>query len=112
MNYILKDVQPEKHFASACCSFQLFEKCLIEEATELCASTTGPSTAIYIRDVVKDGVADFMDLACSRTRSITECRTNNADITKIFEAQLAKGVPPQNSSALYPFLQIATKFDY
>ena len=112
INFILKDVQPAKHFSAACCSFHLFEKCLLEEATKLCESTTGPTTAIYIRDVIKDGVADFMDLACNRVRSVSDCRTVEPRITRRFEKQMAQGVPQQNTSALFPFLQLATKFDY
>ena len=112
INYILASVDQDRHFTSACCSFHLFEKCLLEEATRLCSSRTGPATAIYIRDVIKDGVAEFMDLACNRVRSIADCKTNEPDITKFFQDQLVKGVPIQNTSALFPFLQLATKFDY
>lgn len=112
INYILANVDQEKHFTSACCSFHLFEKCLLEEATRLCSSRTGPATAVYIRDVIKDGVAEFMDLACNKVRSIADCSANEPQVTKFFQNQLAKGVPIQNTSALFPFLQLATKFDY
>jgi hypothetical protein len=113
MNDILNNVQSEKHFSGACCSFHLFEKCLLEEATTLCATTTGPSTALYIRDVVKDGVSDFMDLACSNAKTLAQCKATTVPMLMVkFEAQLKKGVPPQNTSALFPFLQIATKFEY
>jgi len=112
MNYILNNVTQESHFASSCCAFQLFEKCLLGEATALCEKRTGPSTAIYIRDIIKDAVADFMDLACSRTRSVDQCQTVLPDLTMMFEKQLEEGVARQNTSALFPFLQIAIRFDY
>lgn len=112
INYILKNVtHPEKQFPSACCSFHVFETCLMKEATALCSSRTGPATAGYIRDVVKEGVAEFMDLACAKVRTISDCRQNEADLTKIFEEKTKTGVPKQTTSALFPFLQLATRLD-
>ena len=113
INYILKNVtNQDKHFPSACCSFHLFEKCLLEEAGRLCAPRTGPATALYIRDVIKDGVAEFMDLACNKVRSVSDCQANEKNITEFFEEQMKKGVPHQTTSALFPFLQLATRFDH
>jgi len=106
MNYILKNVTQENHFGSSCCAFHLFEKCLLEEATALCEKRTGPSTAIYIRDIMKDAVSDFMDLACSRARTVDQCKMILPDLTMMFELKLEEGVPRQNSSALFPFLQM------
>lgn len=84
----------------------------MKEATQLCTSRTGPSTATYIRDVVKDGVVEFMDLACNKVRNLAECRANEAELTKAFEDQMKKGVPKQTTSALYPFLQLATRLEW
>lgn len=113
INYILKNVtDQDKHFPSACCSFHLFEKCLLTEAGRLCLPRTGPSTAIYIRDVIKDGVAEFMDLACNKVRSVEDCKSHETEITTLFEKQMKAGVPKQTTSALFPFLQLATKFDH
>jgi len=113
INFINKNVSdPEKQFPSACCSFHVFESCLLKEATQLCASRTGPATAIYIRDVVKDGVAEFMDLACNKVRNLADCRKNEASLTKLFEEKARVGVPKQMTSALLPFLQLATKLDH
>ena len=70
------------------------------------------ATAIYIRDIIKDAVSDFMDLACSRTRSVDQCKQVLPELTTMFENQLEQGVDRQNTSALFPFLQIAIKFDY
>ena len=113
INFILKNVtENEKHFSTACCSFHLFERCLLTEATALCSKRTGPGTAVYIRDVIKDGVAEFMDLACNKVRSITDCRTQEPEVTRLFERQMRAGVPRQSTSALFPFLQLATKLDH
>ena len=112
INYILANVtHADKQFPSACCSFHVFEGCLLREATALCASRTGPATATYIRDVVKDGVAEFMDLACNNVRNLADCRRNEAALTRIFEDKSRVGVPKQTTSALFPFLQLATRLD-
>lgn len=112
INYILANVSDnDKHFPSACCSFHLFERCLLTEANALCIKRTGPGTAVYIRDVIKDGVAEFMDLACNKVRSVSDCKANEPAITRIFERQMKAGVPRQSTSALFPFLQLATRLD-
>lgn len=112
INFILKNVtQNDRHFTSACCSFHLFERCLLTEANALCSKRTGPGTATYIRDVIKDGVSEFMDLACNKVRSIADCKANEPAITRIFERKMRQGVPRQSTSALFPFLQLATKLD-
>ena len=83
----------------------------MREATSLCAKTTGPSTATYIRDVVKEGVVEFMDLACNNVRTLADCRRNEAALTRTFEDASRSGVPKQTTSALFPFLQLATRLD-
>ena len=113
INWILANVtEQQRHFTAACCSFHLFEKCLLTEATALCSKRTGAGTATYIRDVIKDGVSDFMDLACNKVRSVTDCKNQEKEITRIFERQIKLGVPKQTTSALFPFLQLATRLDH
>jgi len=70
------------------------------------------ATALYIRDIIKDAVSDFMDLACSKARTVDQCKQVLPELTTMFETKLEEGVDRQNTSALFPFLQIAIKFDY
>lgn len=48
VNHILNKVDPTEHFPSACCSFQLFQECILREVEKACASTTGKETAEYV----------------------------------------------------------------
>ncbi|RWS30862.1 hypothetical protein B4U80_08056 [Leptotrombidium deliense] len=112
MQFILNKVSRRDHFRSSCCAFHLFRSCLVSEVDKACKSTTGKKTSAFIVKTIQSMVNDFMDLVCNGYRSSTECENNFPDGTKLLQDQIANGVIPQNTSALFPFLQIAFKYEY
>ncbi|RWS06822.1 hypothetical protein B4U79_11412 [Dinothrombium tinctorium] len=110
MKYILSSVKHEDHIPACCCAFHVFRQDLIRTVNKLCENTTKDSTAKYIEQNISAGVSDFLDLGCNRFRTIADCRKNLPNITKTIETNTRHGVPRQQTSAIFHFLQIAVTF--
>ncbi|RWS30860.1 hypothetical protein B4U80_08053 [Leptotrombidium deliense] len=111
MKYIVDKIENTQQIPAVCCAFHIFRENLLQTVAKLCENSTKDSSAKYIEKTISGAVNDFMEIGCNRYRSLKDCRTYLPEITKTLEENVSKGVPKQNTSAIFHFLRIAVQLE-